>query len=71
MGFKVAELAVQLTPSFPGLDHPFEFGEALEGNRNGEFHVRAMQSLSNGLVEKRTVDTCLCFDPRQRRAHAM
>ena len=29
-----------------------------------------MKSLRNGLFEKRTLDTCLCFDPRQRRAHA-
>ena len=41
----------------------------LEGNRHGKFDSRAM--LSYGLVEKRTVDTCLCFDPRQRRAHAI
>ena len=71
VGLEEAELAVQLTPSFSALDHSFEFSETLEGNRNGEFDARAMQSLSNGLVEKRTVDTCLCFDPRQRRAHAM
>jgi hypothetical protein len=27
--------------------------------------------LRDGFVEKRAVDTCLYFDPRQRRAHAM
>ena len=27
--------------------------------------------LSDGLVEKRAVDTCLYFDPRQCRAHTL
>ena len=53
-----AELAVQSTPSFPALDHPFELDETLEGNRNGEFDARPTKLLSDGRVEKRGVDTC-------------
>ena len=46
LNFEEAELVVQLTPSFPALNRPFEFNETLEGNRYGEFDTRAMQSLN-------------------------
>ena len=71
VGLEKAELAVQLTPSFAAFNHPFELSETLKGNRNGEFDARAVKLLSDGLVEKRAVDTGLCFDPRQRRVHAV
>ena len=69
MGFKVAELAVQLTPSLPGLDHSFEFSETLEGNRNGELSSRAIQLLGDGFIEKCAIDTGLYFDSGQYRVH--
>ncbi len=37
----------------------------------GEFDSRSIQSLSDGLFEKRAINTGLAFDPRQHRAHAV
>ena len=71
VGLEKAELTVQLTPTFAALNHPFELSETFEGNRNVEFDARSMKPLSDGLVEKRAVDTRLCFDLRPRRMHAV
>ena len=62
LGLEEAELAIQTMPSFPALDHPLEFGETFEGDRNGELNARSIKLLGDGLVEKRAVDTCLYFD---------
>lgn len=70
-GLEIAKHAVQLTPSSSALDHPFELKETLEGNREGELDSRSMQSLGDGFVEKRAVDTGLHSDLRQRRMHAL
>jgi hypothetical protein len=71
VGLEKAELTIQSMTSVSALDHPFELGEMLEWNRNGEFDARSMKVLSDGLVEKRAVDTCLYFDLRPRRTHAL
>ena len=52
-----SEVHGQATPASALLDHPFEFGESLEGNAEGELNASLVQSRNNLITEEGT-NTC-------------